>query len=218
MNDTRPSAELALRCREETARYLRHEPYAEHFCLELFRQALQHHDDVAWTALYQQYADLVRRWLDAPPQDADADVGAVFARFWHAVDADRFARFGSLGAVLQYLKMCAQSVRMDRARTAHARAVEEQLDDAIHALPARDDVAALVDGRLDGAALWRAVQEHLPDERERLVIYLSYAIGLPPREICARHAARFPDVAEVYRLKRRALDRLRHTPALQALQ
>ncbi len=44
------------------------------------------------------------------------------------------------------------------------------------------------------------------------MIYLSYAQGLCPREICARHTARFPRVQDVYRIKRGALSRLRHAP------
>jgi hypothetical protein len=49
------------------------------------------------------------------------------------------------------------------------------------------------------------------------VVYLSYAIGLKPREIWAQHPTRFRDVAEIYRLKRLALDRLRQAAAIQRL-
>jgi hypothetical protein len=65
-----------------------------------------------------------------------------------------------------------------------------------------------------GAALWRQVSAALADEQERLVLYLSYVIGMTPRQIKDRHTDRFPDVGEVYRLKRAALLRLRHHPGL----
>lgn len=220
MNGTPPIAELASRCREETARYLRHEPYTEGYCLDLFRRAVVLRDEDAWAAVYAQYTDIVRRWLDARPGDTDADahVAAVFARFWHAVDGAKFARFGSLPAVLQYLKMCAHNVRLERGRAAAARAREDSLDDAAYELPSSDDVARAVGALVDAEGFWAAVRAQLPDEREQVVVYLSYVIGLTPREIVARHAARFPTVSEVYRLKRNALDRLRRAPALQAMR
>ncbi|MGH2343787.1 MAG: hypothetical protein ACRDG4_01070, partial [Chloroflexota bacterium] len=52
-------------------------------------------------------------------------------------------------------------------------------------------------------------------ERERRVIYLSYVVGLSPREIHARQGGEFPRMDEIYRLKRTALDRLRRSAAFR---
>ncbi len=213
-------AELAALCRAETARYLAGQSFVERFCFELFRCAVVLRDDDAWAAIYHQYRDVVCRWVGAAQgqqgQD-DATVLAAFERFWRAVDAAKFARFGSLAGVLQYLKMCALSARLDAAR-ADRHAADESLDDGATAEPAHPGIGMEegVDARIDGAAFWARVGAVLVDERERLVIYLSYVIGLTPRDIHARHGERFADVKEVYRLKRAALDRLRRASDLVA--
>lgn len=217
MIETLSIAELAHQCGEETARYLRHEPYAERFCLELFRRAILQHDNAAWAAVYGQYAAIVRRWLKARADEDDEGVTITFERFWRAVDGAKFAHFGSLSAVLQYLKMCAVTGQMDRARAARSTAADESLDESAHDLHGRENVEEAVVGAVDAAQFWQTIKTLLVDERERTVVYLSYIIGLTPRAICAAHSAQFPDVAEIYRLKRAVLERLRRAPELEGL-
>lgn len=209
--ETLAVADLSRLCAQETARYRRGQSYAEHYCLELFRRAVLRRDEDAWAGVYTQYAGAVARWLGAPAGAADDSIADVFARFWRAVDAAKFKRFGSLSAVLQYLKMCAHTARLDHGRVAQSTRREESLDDSKIVLVAGDDVSQMVTAHLDARDFWRAVQDVLDDQRERTVIYLSYVIGLSPREICARHEAEFPEVSDVYRLKRNALDRLRRS-------
>ncbi len=208
---------LARLCRDDSVCSLRREPYTQCFCLELFHRAIAERDNAAWTAIYEGYTGLVRHWLGSPPDDSDEEVSAVFERFWHAVDGPKLETFPSLAAVLSYLRACARAVRTDRARARRARGVEGMLDDATYALPASYDVAETVAGHIDAAGLWGTVRSLLSDERERLVLYLSYIMDFSPREIQARHSGRFADVTEVYRLKRNVLDRLRRAPEIQAL-
>lgn len=215
MNETLAVGDLARLCAEETTRYQRGQPYAERFCLELFRRAVVHRDDDAWAAIYEQYAGVVKRWLGAHEQSSDEGITDTFARFWRAVDGSKFARFGSLSAVLQYLKMCAQTAHLDRARASQAVQHEQSLDERIHILPSQENIEEYTAGRLEAHEFWRSVQEVVTEEGERTVIYLSYVMGLTPREICARHAAQFPDVADIYRLKRNALDRLRRSTTVK---
>ncbi len=217
VTETLTIVKLSRLCKEDACCYLQREPYTQCFCLELFRRAVVERDDAAWAAVYAQYADTVRRWLALPGADGDEGVAAVFERFWQAVDGAKFTRFPSLAAVLQYLKVCAYTVRIDRARSARATDSAWSLDASEHSLPARDNVEETVAGRLDAASFWAVVRALLDDEREGLVLYLSYVMGLSPREIRARHAGHFPDVAEVYRLKRNVLDRLRRAPEIRAL-
>jgi DNA-directed RNA polymerase specialized sigma24 family protein len=139
-------------------------------------------------------------------------VNAAFERFWHAVDAAKFARFGSLAAVLSYLKMCVQTTVLDHARAQRQHALEVDLT-AIQAVPATDSVEQDVGDRLEAADLWRRVRDALPTEAERRLVYLSYVVGLSPREIQHRHGREFSRIEEIYRLKRSALDHLRHSPA-----
>ncbi len=207
---------LAQRCRAGDGCYQQRDPDTPCFCLELFRRAVVERDNVAWTELYAGYSSLVRHWLGASASEGDEDVSAVFERFWHAVDGPKFARFASLAAVLAYLKTCARSACLDQARARRARGVESPLDDVAHLLPARYNVEDMVATHVDGNELWGVAHGVIPDERERLVLRLSYGMGFSPREIQARHHAQFPDVADVYRLKRNVLDRLRRAPQIQA--
>jgi DNA-directed RNA polymerase specialized sigma24 family protein len=202
--------------RAGTREYARSDGAGDHYCLEQFRRAIVERDDEAWRAVYARYSGLVRLWLQGR-MDPEEGVVAAFERFWRAIDADKFDRFGSLAAFLAYLKMCAQTAALDSARS--RRAAPSMLDlEAAGNLPSPDDVATEVVERLDAAVLWDSVSWSLRDERERLVVYLSYRVGLSPRQIHARHPAQFRHVGEVYRLKRNALDRLRRMPAIQALR
>ena len=212
--ETLTVAELARLCHAESLRYQRHEPYDERPSRELFRRAVVAQDDAAWAAIYAQYAGTVRHWLRLYDEEDDA-VTAVFERFWHAVDAEKLALFASLAAILHYLKLCAGSVRADRARAARASSALESLDESIHVLPMTQNVEEAVAGHTDAVTLWSVVRGALDDEREREIVYLSYVAGLSPRQIYARQQARFSDIDEVYRLKRNVLIRLRRSPHLR---
>jgi DNA-directed RNA polymerase specialized sigma24 family protein len=205
--------ELARGCREETSRYLRGESFSEHACFELFRRAVVERDDAAWECVYAQYAALARIWLNAG-MDEDDGVNAAFERFWRAVDAEKFSRFGSLAAVLSYLKMCVRTTVLDYVRAQSRSAAAIDLD-AIPAISAQAHGQAAVGDRMDAADLWRQVGEIVQDERERRLVYLSYVVGLSPREIHARHAHEFPRMEDIYRIKRGALDRLRRSAAFR---
>lgn len=208
--------ELARRCAVEMERYRGRESHADQFGFELFRRAVVERNDAAWAALYAQYAETVRWWLGLRPDEDDELVTLTFERFWRAMDVDKFSSFNGLGGVLAYLKNCARTARLDYARAISVRAREEPLDDAADLLRACDDTEGLASARMDRVAFWRAVRQYLTDEREHGVLYLSYVVGLSPRQIYASHAARFDDVAEVYRLKRAVLARLRRAPMIAA--
>jgi DNA-directed RNA polymerase specialized sigma24 family protein len=207
-------SELSGHCREQTARYLRDEPSHDRFCLELFRRAIVDRDEAAWSAIYAQYAAIVRRWLGTK-MDPEEGVAAAFERFWRALDSEKFHRFGSLAAVLSYLRMCVHTAAIDHARAQKTSADNYSLESAM-AVAAKENVERTVAERLDGAGFWRQIRTTLDDERACRVLYLSYAIGLSPREICSRHPVEFPDAGTVYHVKRNALDRLRRSQLLQS--
>lgn len=177
---------------------------------ELFRRAVVEGNQGAWEALCAQYQGLVRSWLRRHPaatlvdESDDYLVNRTFERFWRGVGPARFATFRGLPALLSYLKLCAQSVVLDEARArAKRQAVQlegwEQVDGFEEAIA--EQAAA--------HALWRAIRAAVRDESELLIARLSFIQGLKPREIRERYPERYADVAEVYRLKRNLLDRLR---------
>jgi DNA-directed RNA polymerase specialized sigma24 family protein len=206
-------SELSDQCQEQTARYLRDEPSLDQFCMELFRRAIMDRDERAWSAIYAQYAAIARRWIGTK-MDPEEGVAAAFERFWRALDREKFPRFASLAAVLSYLKMCVHTTAIDHARSQRGAAEQHSLESASE-VAAKEDVEGAVAERVDGARLWEQIRAALNDDRASRALYLSYAIGLSPREICSRHPVEFPDVSIVYQLKRNALDRLRRSKLLQ---
>ena len=208
--------DLSGRCTVETTRFRRHEPAVDIYGFELFRRAIVDRDDSAWTAIYEQYAGAVRAWLDPWPGEIDEGVNIVFARFWRGLDGHKFASFSSLAAVLRYLKMCACTTRIDRARQTNGAPPQDPLSDAILALPAPDNVEECVVARSEGVAFWHAVAAGCGDARQCRVLYLSYVGGLAPPRLHALHPTEFPSIPELYRLKRQALQRLRGTQAYAA--
>lgn len=183
----------------------------------LFRRAIVAGDQAAWADLCARYQGLVRLWLRRHPaaslaaEAEDELINRTFARFWRSVGPARFADFDGLPPLLRYLKLCAQSVLLDeaRARTRH-RALPLAGD--AEAAPFEDAVAE----RAAARALWRAIGAATHDDAELLIARLSFIHGLKPGEIHARHPDRYASVAEVYRLKRNLLDRLRRDPAIRA--
>jgi hypothetical protein len=120
--------------------------------------------------------------------------------------------------------MCVHSVLLDDVRS--RRAGELQSLDVLERLPAGAagpagplavDAEALAVGEMAGHELWRAIAQEVPDESERLVVYWSFALGMRPGEIQQRSPDRYPTVADVYRIKRNVLERLRRSERLRQL-
>jgi RNA polymerase sigma factor (sigma-70 family) len=217
------AGQLATRCADETARYQRGLPSDDRFCFELFRRSMVERDPDCWEALLAQYRGLVLRWLSGPLANvwhlaAEDLVYDAFARFWQAMSGDRFRRFGDLKSVLRYLKLCAVSEALDalrRERVDLAGAAPSLAESGEERLIADAPDEAAIE-RLDRQGLWKLVAGRLRDRREQLVIQLSFVVGQSPAAIQRRFPDLFPEVAEVYRVKRNALERLRRSAELQA--
>ena len=215
-----PVDELAQRCREETARFLRGESTREDFGYELLRRAVCEGDQAAWAAAVDQYRGLVLAQIrrhPAFPATAEEDdywINRTFERFWGAMRPARFREFPGLPALLQYLKLCAGSVLVDEARRRAGAAAEPLREQGTHRAAGMAGEEAVL-GELAGRELWRAIEVELHDEAERIVAHLCLVLDLKPREVYARQPERFADVADVYRVKRNLLDRLRRSPAIQ---
>jgi hypothetical protein len=211
-----PLSRLAQACANETGKYQRGEVSDDRYCLELLRRAICDRDSEAWEIVLGQYRSLVLAWVRQHPasasavEDGDYWVTRVFERFWMAVGPERFGSFSQLAGVLRYLKMCVHSVLLDEARR-RAAAPTERLDAAEADVADRFDVEADVLGRVGGRDLWAAIERTLADDGERRVIYCSFALDMKPAEIHERQPDLFATVADVYRIKRNAIDRLRRS-------
>jgi DNA-directed RNA polymerase specialized sigma24 family protein len=177
---------------------------------ELFRRAILHRDEEAWAAIYTRYRSLLIAWAARSTVRASlhvecADIAdQALARAWAALTPERFAAFPSLAKLLSYLHACVETTAIDSAR---AQVSRERLAQRLAAAPpATPDQAVLAD--LDREALWRTVSALAGTPAERVVLVESFAYGLPPGEICARHPQLFATVRNVYNVKRKLFARL----------
>ena len=217
-----PLLELARRCREETLRFLHGEDRDDAFCFEIFQRAVVTRDDDAWEAIVAQYRGIVLSYVSQHTAAAllreseDYWINRAFQRFWGAVGADRFGRFPDLPALLKYLKLCVHSVLMDEIRARRA-ASATSLDEVPDSVPDKSTAEGSALGELAGEQLWEVIKRELQDEAEEKVVFLSFARDLKPAEIAERYPALFATgVADVYRIKRNVIERLRRSTEIRA--
>lgn len=215
--ETSPT-ELAARCQNA-------QPDASHesFCFELFRRAIVQECTLCWHYLRNHYYRLVRYWIcQLASLDADTVddlVQDALAAFWRFYIPDKLGRAKGLADILAYLKSCAASAVAQKHRQA-SRAPQEVewneqiLDDHLSSPPAEASVSQW----LEAQDLWTAVDSHCNDERDHLVAQLIFLADLKPRHIARQYPDLFPDVSDVYRVKRNLMDRLRRSPTLRSIR
>jgi hypothetical protein len=216
-----PLRELANRCREETLRFLRGEPREDAFCFEVFERAVALRDDDAWEAIMIQYRGIVLAYVSQHTgstmmqEQDDYWVNRAFQRFWTAVGPERFGQFPDLAGLLKYLKLCVHSEVMDDLRARKTGSVIS-LDELGDTAPAANNAERTALGKLAGEQLWETILRELQDEAEQVVAYLSFARDLKPAEIFSRHPRLYESVADVYRIKRNVIERLRRSAEVRA--
>lgn len=217
-------SELTDHCAQETERFFQGQSYDPQFCFELFRRAILEHDQLAWEAIHVQYYSLVTGWVnkhrgfETSGEEAQYFVNRAFEKIWAALTPDRFGRFSDLRALLGYLKMCVNSVIVDHTRSLVQANLYIAAEEST--IEARAHSPALEDGALDRLyrqTLWESMDTRLHDEKERLVVYGSFILGLKPRELYDRFQNTFSGVDEVYHVKQNILARLRRDADFQRL-
>ena len=218
-----PTREVVLRFADASERFDRGQDSRDSYALELLRRALNEDDVEAWAAFTSQYRRIVlalirRHAYDRVSGEDEAYwIDRSMERFWRAIRERGLERFQTLGAVIQYLKLCAHSVLIDEIR-ARSAVVMTSLDDATFEFARSDDMEAGVLGDLVARDLWGVIASELHGECERVVARLSFVSGLSPREIHERRPDCCPNVADVYRIKRNLLERLRRNARIQAFR
>ena len=105
-------ADIVLACRQESQQPRKEE---KGHCFELFRRALDTHDELAWSALQEQYEGLIRGWLYATsvvpvsPQVIEDLLQETWMRFWRTLSQQSLSldeRFEHVGGLLNYLQRC----------------------------------------------------------------------------------------------------------------
>jgi DNA-directed RNA polymerase specialized sigma24 family protein len=186
---------------------------------EVFRHAIADRDDAALADVVAWYRPLLIAWAHQkidriPIEESCADIAdEAFARAWSALATTGLDTFPSLAAVLGYLRTCVSSVVVDRARN---QAGSARLLGRIETTPQASPEQTVL-AELDRAEIWSLINRHITTEQERIVVYESFALSLPPRTIVQRHSSIFDDVREVYRIKHNLFDRLRRDDNLREL-
>ena len=200
---------LADRCMSEINNYRRGVASCDQYCLEIFRRAMQEHDDAAWILLVERFQDFLLAAFRRDPRceaasrldDPENYVAKAFERFWMATVRNQQATFTSLGAALRFLYLCLNGAILDTLR-AHARRNEVPLPE-----PGFAGEPMVVDPD-EESELWEVICTMLPDERERRLAYLLYHCNLKPRVIVRLCPQEFPEVKEIFRMTRNMKDRL----------
>ena len=158
----------------------------------------------------RRFGETVRVWLRSHPscdlalrRDSEENyIALTFSRFWYAV-RDQQVEFPTLYAALSYLHATLNGIIIDIVRT-HLGAKEVPLPEADS-----PDEPVVSDEPGDDLAVWKSLQDLVPDPREQRLLYLLYYCGFKPREIAVRRPQEFHDVKEIYRLNHNILERLR---------
>jgi len=199
---------LVEQCQGHIQVYHRGEPSEEAYGLELLHRALVQGDQNAWAGLQQCLTELVRGWLYRHPhreaalrwESEDNYVALAFERFWQATVQQQIA-FSTLAGALTYLRASLNGALLDTLR-AYARPREVPLPETgAPGEPSFED-------RPESSELWEILQRVLLSEREQRLAYLLYYCNLKPREIVRFCQEEWPDVQEIYRLRRNILERL----------
>jgi DNA-directed RNA polymerase specialized sigma24 family protein len=206
-----PLEDLSEKCAQETVRYYHaksndpqgHDPK---YCFELFRRAIQVHDEDAWHAIVTQYKLQVEKWVYGhiyfqvvTKQDDPEDlIAQVLERFWKSYTADKFARSDELKGVLKYLKMCVNGVVTDAWRKLCRQNFEQQTEDEVEDLP---EARPTPENLLQVDELWQYIKKHSKNQEEYIVVYASFVLDLSPRQILADYPDLFSDIKEIYQHK-----------------
>jgi RNA polymerase sigma factor (sigma-70 family) len=211
---------LVHQCRKEEARFRSGQDNSTSACRELFRLAIVHQSQRAWRAVHEQYHAQLLRWASGHQAAAEDIAQKAWEKFIHNVTPERFPRFANIGALMSFLKRCVKSVLIDRARAEereqNALAAWGDLErETMHQNPSSLSGPSYIIDDIVRQQFVEDVYDHLRDEEERLVIFLSFELGLPPRDIAAHYPEKFPTPKHVSRIKERVIRRLANDPVLR---
>ncbi len=233
-----PLDTLIQQCHAETIRYLRtHQTGNDCYCLEVFRRAMQDHDESAWAFVYTSYSTeeflgehyvlkWVRSWFNGRHGAAirsayteEEIVQEVWLRLAQS-EAARTFTFESMSQLMGYLRRLINNFMMDVARRRAPRIIESATDheaahveQMIRTVPDRaGDVDSLMAENESLQDLLRQIGDQIIADDHEWLVFRSYFLDrLPPRKLYEAHPGVFgPGEVEVIRT--RLVRRLRKSP------
>ncbi len=226
-------------CHATTVTYLRtRQAGDDSYCLELFRRAVQDHDETAWAFIYTAYSTeeflgehyllkWVRSWLNgrhgAVIRSAfteDEIVQEVWLRF-SSSEAARSFNFETMSQLMSYLRRMVNNFIMDTARRRTPKVIESSTEqEAAHV---EQMIRTVPDVRSHSVDMMMAQHESLEEllreigdqiissETEWLVFRGYFLERLPPRKLYGLYPDRFTP-GEVEVIRTRLVRRLRKSP------
>jgi len=193
------AADLVQHCSAETAKYRKKITHDLSSCYELFRRALAETSDETKQATSDKvlddafdwikniYMPLVYSWACGyrgymfNDEITDFIAPDAFTAACLAMSGERFARFPTIGHILQYIKVCVHNGIAQYYRK-HLRLPEVDIEQV---------QAVAADSRIDddllARELWERVCACLPAEQDRLLARRAFVEGFKPREIVGLH-------------------------------
>lgn len=233
-----PLDQLIQQCHAETVRYLRtYQPGDDCYCLDVFRRALQDHDERAWAFVYTNYSTeeflgehyvlkWVRSWLNgrhgAVIRSAFTEeeiVQEVWLRLAQSEAAQTF-HFASMSQLMGYLRRLVNNFMMDVARRRAPRIIEsateyeaEHLEQVIRTVPDRSSNVDRVMAENESLhELLRQIGDQIIGDEHEWLVFKSYFLEqLPPRKLYEAHPGVFSP-GEVEVIRTRLVRRLRKSP------
>jgi hypothetical protein len=208
-----PLADLVQLCKEANASYFRKQGQDTRYAYELFRRALAERHSEALHEVMQMYLPQLRRWVRNHPAFESTDeteehfASEAFTRFYFALQGERFARFKSVAAIMQYMKLCVFTAVMQYAR-----------DHANTDVPLPD--ADIADGRnplaeVDASALRAQIDAVLTTDKQRRLAHLAFVLDMKPAEIVREYPNEWDNERSVSIALYRVRKLLRADPRLQ---
>lgn len=214
---------IIIKCQQEACQPREQE---RGFCFELFRRALEEDDGAAQVALVSQYNRLVQKWIVAYKTNLDGEFDDIVQEVWFKYWSNLFKKtpprvsghFENVGQLLKILRLCVQSVTLDRHRKA-VRDEKIKLAELSETTEARLHTEHLVQTpeehleQTEREERYRVIRERcdalLKEPREQRIFELLYDRGLTPKDVATEYASEFPDIAEVRRMEERIIKRMR---------
>lgn len=207
--------------KESRKKLLRDSPSS---CFEIFRRAIDEANNSAWEAIQRQYRKLAISWIHktstyklehAVIEDLAQE---TFIRFWRTITKKKTPiqqRFKHISTILGYLKRCAVTTFLDwQRRNVREGRIQEMLEaQAKHHIQFNAEHFNTPTGesqeKLETIKSW--VEAHIKDEKEQLVLQMSFEYGQKPTVIAANYPEIFAGAKEVRKIKERILKRARRS-------
>ena len=231
-----PLDALAKECVGETRLFYESQYDDSIHCFELFRRAICDKNEDAYKKIREHYIPLIVKYWVAPRfehrVEEKNDIGSdALEKLRRAFDPEKnpgkFSKFqNNIKPLMAYLKMCTNSVIVDRIRLEkrHNREVSmDDQDDWIKDPNATPEEKLVAEEKK--LSFWTRIYAHLPDDKDRIVVDGLFKLGLKPREIYEKYKPSdnpqkiisFENVDEIYLIKQKIMARLRRDKEIRKL-